>query len=64
MFGLLRAIGTFAALAGLRALLLHQLTSDRVGRYTINLTGNFRLIVEPIIEDSSHIVRAEDYPGN
>ena len=62
--GVLRAVGTFAELVGLRAFRLHQLTGNRAGQYAINLTGKFRLMIERISEDSVHIVGVEDHHGN
>jgi len=62
--GVLRAVGTFAELAGFRASHLLRFTGNRTGQYAINLTGNFRLIIERISEDSIDIVGVEDYHGN
>lgn len=61
---ILRAVGTFSELSGLRALRLHQLAGNRAGQYAITLTGNFRLVIERISDDSIQIISVEDYHGN
>jgi proteic killer suppression protein len=61
---ILRAIDKFNQLYGYRALQFHQLKGDRVGQYAINLTGNYRLILENIREDKILIVGVEDYHGD
>ena len=60
----LRAVDTFAQLYGHRALRLHPLRGNRAGEYALTLTGNYRLIVEPISEDKVRILDVEDYHGN
>jgi toxin HigB-1 len=61
---ILRATEKFAQLFGHRALRLHPLKGDRAGRHSLTLTGNFRLIIEKVDEDSVLIVDVEDYHGN
>jgi len=60
----LRAVDKFYQLFGLQALQFHPLKGDRIGQYAITLTGNFRLIIEKIDEESVRIVEVEDYHGN
>ncbi len=60
----LRAVEKFTEIYGHRALKLHQLKGDRSGEYAMTLTGNFRLIVGKIKEDTVRIVDVEDYHGN
>jgi len=62
--GILRATDKFTQLYGHRALRLHQLKGDRIGQYSIVLTGNYRLIMEKVTEDKVLIVDVEDYHGN
>jgi toxin HigB-1 len=61
---ILRATDKFSELFGHRALGLHPLKGDRAGEYAITLTGNFRLIMEKIKEDTIRIIDVEDYHGN
>ncbi len=60
----LRATDKFTQLYGHRALRLHPLKGNRVGQYSVTLTGNYRLIVEKVKEDQARIVGVEDYHGN
>ena len=60
----LRATDKFSELYGHRALRLHPLKGNRSGQYSINITGNYRLIIEKIEEDSARIIDVEDYHGN
>ncbi len=60
----LRAVDKFTQLYGHRALRLHSLKGNRAGQYSINLTGNYRLIVEKIKEDTILILDVEDYHGD
>lgn len=60
----LRATDKFSELYGHRALRLHPLKGNRSGQYSINITGNYRLIIEKIEEDSVRIIDVEDYHGN
>ncbi len=60
----LRAADKFSQLFGLQALRLHPLKGDRAGQHAITLTGNYRLILEKIAEDTVLIVDVEDYHGN
>jgi toxin HigB-1 len=62
--GVLKAIDKFSELYGHKALRLHPLKGDRAGQYSIILTGNYRLIVEKIKEDTVRIMDVEDYHGN
>jgi plasmid maintenance system killer protein len=61
---ILRAVGKFSELYGLRTLRLHQLKGNRSGEYSITLTGNYRLIIENMQEEKVLIVAVEDYHGN
>ena len=61
---ILRATDKFTELFGHRALKLHQLKGTRSGEHAITLTGNFRLIIKKIKEDTIHILDVEDYHGN
>jgi proteic killer suppression protein len=60
----LRATGKFTHLYGHKALRLHPLKGSRAGRYSITLTGNFRLIIEKVEEDRVRIMDVEDYHGD
>ena len=46
----IRAVDEFSQLYGLRALRLHQLSGNRAGQYAVTITGNYRLIIEPVTE--------------
>jgi toxin HigB-1 len=59
-----RAIDKFSQIFGHRALKLHPLKGNRSGQYAITLTGNYRLILERVEEDTVRIVDVEDYHGN
>lgn len=60
----LRATDNFIELYGHRALRLHPLKGKRTGQYAMTLTGNFRLIIEKVQEDSVRIMDVEDYHGD
>ena len=60
----IRAVDEFTQLFGLRARRLHPLTGGLAHRYAMTITGNFRLIVERVIEDTVHILSVEDYHGD
>jgi toxin HigB-1 len=60
----LRAIDKFSEIYGHKALRLHPLKGDRAREYSIALTGNYRLIIEKIKEDTIRIIDVEDYHGN
>jgi len=60
----MRAADKFTQLFGFKALRLHPLKGDRAGQYAITLTGNYRLIIEKIAEDTVRIMDVEDYHGN
>ena len=60
----LRATGKFSELFGHRALRLHRLKGPRAGQHSILLTGNYRLILEKVDEDSITILGVEDYHGD
>jgi toxin HigB-1 len=60
----LRAAENFSQLFGIQSLKLHPLKGNRAGQYAINLTGNYRLILEKTEEDKVLIVDLEDYHGN
>jgi len=59
-----RAIDKFSQIFGHQALRLHSLKGNRSGQYAITLTGNYRLILERVEEDTVRIVDVEDYHGN
>jgi proteic killer suppression protein len=61
---ILRATEKFTELFGHRALKLQQLKGDRSGEYALTLTGNFRLILAKIKENTVRIIDVEDYHGN
>jgi proteic killer suppression protein len=61
---IIRAVDEFNQFYGHRALRLHPLRGDRVGQYAMTLTGNFRLIIERLSEDSVRILGVEDYHGD
>ena len=60
----LRATDKFTQLYGHRALHLHPLKGNRAGQYAITLTGNYRLIIEKVKEDTVRILNVEDYHGD
>ena len=60
----LRATDKFTQLYGHQALRLHPLKGNRAGQYSITLTGNYRLIVEKVKEDTVRIIDVEDYHGD
>ncbi|MCI0846548.1 MAG: type II toxin-antitoxin system RelE/ParE family toxin [Chloroflexi bacterium] len=60
----IRAVVKFDDLYGHRALRLHTLQGDRSGQYAMTLTGNFRLIIERISDDTLRILSVEDYHGD
>ncbi len=62
--GVLRATDKFSQLYGFRALRLHQLKGNRIGQYSIILTGNYRLIIKKVDEDKVLILDVEDYHGD
>ena len=61
---ILRATDKFSHLFGHRALRLHPLKGDRAGRYAMVLTGNYRLIIERVSENTARVPDVEDYHGN
>ncbi len=60
----LRAIDKFTQLYGHKALRLHPLKGSRAGQHAMTLTGNYRLIIERVSEDSVRILAVEDYHGD
>ena len=60
----LRATEKFTQLYGHRALRLHPLKGDRAGQYSMILTGNYRLIIEKVRDDTVRILDVEDYHGD
>ena len=60
----LKATQTFSGLYGHQALRLHPLKGSRTGQYAITLTGNYRLIIEKVEEETVRIIDVEDYHGN
>jgi proteic killer suppression protein len=61
---ILRSTDKFKQLFGFQALKLHPLKGDRAGQYSITLTGNYRLIIEKLGEETVFIVDVEDYHGD
>ena len=61
---ILRTVDKFAQLYGHRTLRLHHLKGNRVGQFAITLTGNYRLILERINEETVRILDVEDYHGD
>jgi len=61
---LLRAVEKFNSLFGMQALRLHPLKGNRAGQYSIILTGNYRLFIEKVTDDTIRIVAVEDYHGD
>jgi plasmid maintenance system killer protein len=60
----LRAVGKFTEVFGLRALKLHPLKGKRTKEYSIALKGNYRLIIEKLSEEQIRIIDVEDYHGD
>ena len=60
----LRAAEKFSQLFGIQSLKLHPLKGNRAGQYAINLTGNYRLILEKAGENKVRVVDVEDYHGD
>jgi proteic killer suppression protein len=60
----LRATERFSHLYGHRALRFHPLKGNRVGQYSMTLTGNYRLVIERVKEDKVRILGVEDYHGD
>ncbi|MDP2919742.1 MAG: type II toxin-antitoxin system RelE/ParE family toxin [Dehalococcoidia bacterium] len=60
----LRATDKFTQLYGLQALRLHPLKGNRTGQYALALTGNYRLIIEKVRDDTVRILDVEDYHGD
>ena len=61
---ILRSTDKFGHLFGFQSLGLHPLKGGKSGQYSMNLTGNYRLIIEKIKEDKVRIINVEDYHGN
>ena len=59
-----RGVERFTELYGHRTLRLHPLKGDRAGKYAMVLSGNYRLIIERISEDTVRILGVEDYHGD
>ena len=60
----IRAVDVFNQLYELRALRFHALRGGRAGQYSMSLTGNYRLVIERVGEDTIRILAVEDYHGN
>ncbi len=60
----LRAAEKFSQLFGIQSLKLHPLKENPAGQYAINLTGNYRLILEKAGENKVRVVDVEDYHGD
>lgn len=60
----IRSVDKFTDLYGHRSLWFHPLRGDRAGQFAMTLTGNYRLIVEMIEEDTVRILGVEDYHGD
>ena len=61
---IIRAVDEFSQLYGHRALQLHPLRGERAGQYAMTMTGNFRLIIQRIGEETIRILGVEDYHGD
>ena len=61
---IIRAVERFTDIYGHRSLRLHPLKGDRAGQYAMVLSGNYRLIIERISEDTVRILGVEDYHGD
>lgn len=61
---ILRATEEFHQLFGHKALKLHSLKGNRDKQYALTLTGNYRLILEKIDDETVRVVEVEDYHGN
>ncbi len=61
---IIRAVDEFSQLYGHRALQLHPLRGERAGQYAMTLTGDFRLIIQRIGEETIRILGVEDYHGD
>ena len=46
------------------ALITEPGKGDRSGQYAMTLTGNFRLIIEVVSDDTVRILGVEDYHGD
>lgn len=58
----LRAVETFETLKQKRPYRFHQLRHGHSGRFALDLTGNWRLIIEPTDADNEFLVHSvEDY---
>ena len=64
LFGTIIGTEEFHQLFGHKALKLHPLRGDRDGKYAIALTGNYRLILEKIDEETVRVVEVEDNHGH
>jgi len=60
----LRAMDKFSELYGHRALRLHPLKGSRTRQHAMTITGNYRLVLEKIDEETVRIIDVEDYHGN
>ena len=61
---IIRAADRVAELYGHRSLRFHPLRGDRTGQLAMSLTGNYRLMMEPMGEDAVRILGVEDYHGD
>jgi proteic killer suppression protein len=61
---IIRAVDKFSHLYGHRALRLRALSGDRAGQYAMTLTGNVRLIIQRISEETIRVLSVEDYHGD
>ena len=62
--GQIRASPRFHNLYDLRSLRFHPLAGSGKGQYAMNITGNFRLVLEQVTEEEVRITNVEDYHGN
>ena len=60
----MRVVERFTELYGHRTLRLHPLKGARAGQYAMVLSGNYRLVIERISEDTVRILGVEDYHGD
>lgn len=60
----LQSARRFEELYTLKSLRVHQLKGGRKGEYAIDLTGNWRLIIEPVDQETVLIKEVVDYHGD
>lgn len=61
---IIRALDKVSDLYGHQSLRFHPLKGDRRGEFALTLTGNYRLVLERLKEDTVRILAVEDYHGD